>query len=159
MNLSTAGANFTKKSEGLALTPYANPSVTVGGFSIGYGHYYPPSIPLSQVPASITQFQANAFFDSDVSTAVSAVIGGLTVSVSQQTFDGLVDYTYNKGAGGMRASGVLGAINSGNLAAAANIIAGDIPKCGFKGLTPRRQHEAALVNNQVTLSGATYSFA
>lgn len=158
MKLSTAGANFIKYSEGLSLDAYPNPSVTVGGTSIGYGHYYAPSIPLAQIPSPITQFQANTFFDSDIVTAVTAIIRGVSVPISQQTFDGLVDYTYNKGTGNMNASGVLSAINSGNLIAAANIIAGDIPKCGFKGLTPRRQHEAALVGNKATLSGGSYTF-
>jgi lysozyme len=60
----------------------------------------------------ITLDQANAIFDQDVASAVSAVNRLITVSLTQGQFDALVDFQFN--TGGLAGSTLLRDVNSGN---------------------------------------------
>ena len=79
-----------KQSEGLRLTRYA---LGDGGWTIGYGHY---STNINAIPATCTQAQADAWFASDLqNAAVKWVQLYVSVPLSQNQFDALVDVAYN----------------------------------------------------------------
>ena len=158
MYLSAAGAAFIKQQEGpRLLSPQPDPG-QFGGTVIGWGHYYPAGTPTSQIPTSISATQAETFFQSDVTTASQAVSQSLTVPVTQQAFDGLVDYAYNRGAQNYQNSGVAEAINGGSLQAAATIIKSTGLGCNNPSLIKRRNLEATLLTGNATVRNGVYSF-
>jgi lysozyme len=141
MQLSSAGAAFIKRQEGLSLSAYADGS----GQSIGYGHH----IQLGEnIQSPITQEEADALFDSDISSAVQAVSNAVKVQVSQDQFDALVDFAYNVGAPAFRNSTLLTLLNQGNFAGAAQQFSRWIYSNGSinQGLIARRDAEAGLFN-------------
>lgn len=94
MHLSEAGKQFIKKNEGCVLTAYWD----VNAYSIGYGHHG------SDVYSgmTITQAQADAYFESDIvrfENAVNSMADENGVTLNQYQFDALTDFTYNEGAG------------------------------------------------------------
>lgn len=94
MHLSEAGKQFIKKNEGCVLTAYWD----VNAYSIGYGHHG------SDVYSgmTITQAQADAYFESDIvrfENAVNTMADENGVTLNQYQFDALTDFTYNEGAG------------------------------------------------------------
>lgn len=94
MHLSEAGKQFIKKNEGCVLTAYWD----VNAYSIGYGHHG------SDVYSgmTITQAQADAYFESDIvrfENAVNTMADENDVTLNQYQFDALTDFTYNEGAG------------------------------------------------------------
>ncbi|CAB3726221.1 lysozyme [Paraburkholderia rhynchosiae] len=90
MQPSAAMVAKLKSNEGLRLTRYA---LGDGGWTIGYGHY---STNMADIPATCTQAQADAWFASDLQQrAAKWVQLYVTVPLTQNQFDALVDIAYN----------------------------------------------------------------
>jgi lysozyme len=140
MQLSTAGLELLKKSEGFRSRTYRD----VNGFpTIGYGHrlLHPESF-----PDGIGEAQAAGILVSDVREAEQAVQRLVKVSLTQGQFDALVDFCFNLGAGRLASSTLLKVLNGGRYEAAAQqLLCWDL--AGGKenaGLKARREAEFEL---------------
>jgi lysozyme len=133
------GLALTEQFEGCELTAYQD---QVGVWTIGYGHTGPDVV----AGLIITQDQAQALLAKDVGSAAACVNAVVTVQLSQEEFDALVDFVFNLGAGAFRGSTLLRVLNTGDFAsAAAQFDAWD--RAGgavVAGLLRRRQAETAL---------------
>jgi lysozyme len=139
LSYSNKGLALTQQFEGLRLTAYQD---QVGKWTIGYGHTGPDVVP----GLTITQDQANALLVQDVASAAASVNRLVTVALTPNQFDALVDFVFNLGAGNLAASTLLRELNAGNTAAAAAQFlvwchAGGVVSAG---LLKRRQAEQAL---------------
>jgi lysozyme len=111
--------NLTYSKDGLALTELFEGDVLTayqdqkGVWTIGYGHTAGV-----QPGQRITQAQAEAFLQDDVSTAANCVNDVVEVPLAQQQFDALVDFIFNLGTGNFKSSTLLKDINAGNVPAA-----------------------------------------
>ncbi len=96
-----------------------------------------------------TQEQAEQWLQEDVQSAVDAVNRLVTVQLTQNQFDALVDFTFNLGSGNLQSSTLLRLLNAGNYAGAA----GEFEKWdkaggqALPGLLRRRQAERDLFNS------------
>lgn len=140
MELSAAGLQLIERSEGFSSSVYND---VAGIPTIGYGHRV---LPDESFPNGITQAQAQAILANDVRNAEAAVQRLVTVPLTQNQFDALVDFTYNLGSANLASSTLLKDLNAGNYDAAANqILLWD--HAGGKvqpGLQVRRQAEFTL---------------
>lgn len=140
MELSAAGLQLIERSEGFSSSVYND---VAGIPTIGYGHRV---LPGESFPNGITQAQAQAILANDVRNAEAAVQRLVTVPLTQNQFDALVDFTYNLGSANLASSTLLKDLNAGNYDAAANqILLWD--HAGGKvqpGLQVRRQAEFTL---------------
>ena len=111
MEYSDKGLNLTEREESLRLTAYQDSG---GIWTIGYGHTGP------EVHAGlvITRQQAVNWLQNDVQKAVNAVNANVRVSVTQQEFDSLVDFTFNVGVHAFETSTLLKKLNAGDYAGA-----------------------------------------
>jgi len=139
LSYSDQGLALTEQFEGLRLTAYQD---SIGVWTIGYGHTGPDVQP----GLAITQEQAGALLLQDVAGAAAAVNRLVTVPLTQNQFDALVDFTFNAGQGNLASSTLLRELNAGNTAGAAAqflvwVYAGGVQ---LPGLAKRRQAEAAL---------------
>ena len=160
MKLSAPGATFIKTQEAVGGKPNLTPYPDIGGGTdIGYAHNYPPSTPPSQIPARISVEQAEALFALDTATAQQYLNANLTTSVPQQTYDGLVDYVYDRGVAAVASSGVIPLINNGSFTQAAQIVRTTGLLCNNPVLIQRRQKEASLVLQQASVISGAYQFA
>jgi lysozyme len=140
MQLSTAGLELLKKSEGFCNRVYMD----VAGFpTIGYGHrlLHPESF-----PNGIDEAQAANLLASDVRDAEQAVERLVKVTLTQGQFDALVDFCFNLGAGRLASSTLLKDLNSGRYDDAAEQLllwdhTGQEENAGLK---TRREAEAVL---------------
>lgn len=152
MKTSAQGIAFIKLKEGITLVPKQDS----GGYSIGYGHYVSN---LSSLPSSISMAQADAYFSQDLATAENAVNQNMTsTALTQQQFDALVDYTYNRGTGAADLPSVNAQLASSGAAAVATTIRTSGLGCGKDGLKVRRNEEAALMTNTASVVGGKYQF-
>jgi len=143
LSYSSTGLALTEHFEGLRLTAYQD---SVGVWTIGYGHTGSDVRP----GLTITQEQASALLQQDVAGAVAAVNRLVTVTLTQNQFDALVDFTFNEGQGNLASSTLLRELNAGNTAGAAAqflvwVYAGGVQ---LPGLVKRRQAEAALFQSE-----------
>lgn len=143
LSYSDQGLALTEQFEGLQLTAYQD---SVGVWTIGYGHTGPDVQP----GLTITQEQASALLLQDAADAVAAVNRLVTVPLTQNQFDALVDFTFNEGQGNLASSTLLRELNAGNTAGAAAqflvwVYAGGVQ---LPGLVKRRQAEAALFQTE-----------
>ncbi len=133
------GLSLTEQFEGCELTAYQD---QVGVWTIGYGHTGPDVVP----GLTITQEQAQALLAQDVGSAAACVNNCVTVQLSQNEFDALVDFVFNLGAGTFQSSTLLRDLNAANFTAAAaqfdlwDHAGGAV----VAGLLRRRQAETAL---------------
>jgi len=97
MELSQNGLDIIKKYEGLRLTAY-KPVSAEKYWTIGYGHYGADV----KEGMTITEAQAEGYLRADCVSAVNAV-NALNRNFNQNQFDALVSFTYNCGAGNLRA--------------------------------------------------------
>ena len=141
MTYSEEGLQLTEKFEGLRLTAYKD---SVGVPTIGYGHTRGVAMGMT-----CTQEQAEQWLQEDVQIAVDAVNRLVTVELTQNQFDALVDFTFNLGVGSLQRSTLLKLLNAGNYSGAAgefkkwNKAGGQV----LAGLTKRRQAERDLFNS------------
>jgi len=144
LSYSKAGLSLTESFEGVRLTAYQD---QVGVWTIGYGHTGPDV----HAGLTITQDQANDLLMGDVSHAVSAVNRLVTVPLTQNQFDALVDFVFNVGIGNFASSTLLRELNASNFTDAAAQFerwshAGGVVVAG---LLRRRQAEARLFQNDM----------
>jgi lysozyme len=136
------GVALTEQFEGCKLTAYQD---VKGVWTIGIGHTGPEVVP----GLTITQAQAQTLLVNDLSGAAACVNNAVSVPLSQQQFDALVDFVYNVGPGAFETSTLLKNLNAGDFAGAAAQFdvwdhAGTVV---VPGLLRRRQAETALFNS------------
>ncbi|HEY6847864.1 MAG TPA: lysozyme [Terracidiphilus sp.] len=141
LTYSSSGLSLTEQFEGCELSAYQD---QVGVWTIGYGHTGPDVTP----GLSITLDQAQALLAQDVAGASACVNKVITVQLTQDEFDALVDFVFNLGAGAFTGSTLVRDLNAGDFTAAAaqfdlwDHAGGAV----VAGLLRRRQAEAALFN-------------
>lgn len=114
--------NFTYSKTGLALTEQFESCCLIayqdikGVWTIGYGHTG-PDVHHGMV---VTQTQAEAYLRADIKKASDAVNRLVTVAITQNEFDSLVDFAYNVGIGALTSSTLLRDLNAGDFAGAAD---------------------------------------
>lgn len=143
MRYSKSGLQLTERFEGCRVAAYQD---SRGIWTIGYGH-------TNGVHAGMTctQAQAEAWLSRDVSWAESEVNRLVHVPLTQGEFDGLVDFTFNCGAGNFDHSTLLRLVNENDPARAAAEFekwdrAGGVE---LPGLLRRRKAEAAEFQNNL----------
>lgn len=112
LSYSDKGLALTKQFEGLRLSAYQD---SVGVWTIGYGHTGPDVHPA----LTITEEHATELLLKDTASAVASVNRLVTVTLTQNQFDALVDFVFNVGAAKLANSTLLREINAGNFIAAA----------------------------------------
>ena len=139
MKTNAAGIALIQQFEGLRLAAYQD---VVGVWTIGYGHTGPDV----RAGQTITQAQATALLQQDLSRFEAGVSRLVTVPLNGNQFSALVSFSYNLGLGSLQGSTLLRLLNARDYAGAA----GQFPlwdKAGGKalpGLLRRRQAEQAL---------------
>ena len=107
--LSAAGRKLIQRFEGLSLTAYRDAT----GYSIGYGHFG------AQQGQTITQAEADRFFDADVAR-FEAAVAAATPRAEPHQFDAMVSLAYNVGAEAFSKSTVARRHNAGDELGAAD---------------------------------------
>lgn len=142
LTYSAKGLALTEQFEGCRLTAYQD---QVGVWTIGYGHTGPGVKP----GMTIIDAQAQALLAQDVEGAAACVNNVVTVKLTQDEFDALVDFVFNLGAGAFSGSTMLRKLNAGDFTgAAAQFDLWD--RAGgavVAGLLRRRQEEADLFDS------------
>jgi lysozyme len=135
------GLSLTEQFEGCELTAYQD---QVGVWTIGYGHTGADVTP----GLTITQDQAQALLAQDVTSAAACVNNVVTVALTQDEFDAVVDFVFNLGAGAFTGSTLLRNLNAGDFtgAAAQFDLWDHAGGAVVAGLLRRRQAEDALFN-------------
>jgi lysozyme len=139
LTYSTKGLALTEQFEGCSLTAYQD---QVGVWTIGFGHTGPDVKP----GMTITSADAQALLAQDVKSAAACVNKVVSVQLTQEEFDALVDFVFNLGAGAFSSSTMLRELNAGDFTRAATQFAlwdhagGTV----VAGLLRRRQAEADL---------------
>jgi lysozyme len=113
MQYSDNGYTLTESFEGLRLTAYKD---SVGVLTIGYGHTGPDVT----VGLTITKDRAIELLHQDIQKAVDCVNKLVTVTISQNQFDALVDFVFNLGCQSLAGSHLLLYVNSSQFDKAAN---------------------------------------
>ena len=116
MNYSKNGLHLTEQFEGCKLNAYPDPATNGDPWTIGYGHTGPEV----HQGMTITQEQAEEYLAQDVKKAVSDVNAKLTVEVTQDEFDALVDFAFNCGCGNLNNSTLLKKVNAGDFQGASH---------------------------------------
>jgi lysozyme len=135
MEYSLDGLHLTESFEGCRLDAYLD---SVGVPTIGYGHTHGVTLGMT-----CTQDQAEQWLQQDIQVAAEAVNRMVTVTLTQQEFDALVDFTFNLGTGSLQKSTLLRLLNAGDYKGAATEF-DKWDKAGGKvmaGLLRRRQSE------------------
>jgi lysozyme len=112
LSYSKSGLALTEQFEGLRLTAYQD---SVGVWTIGYGHTGSDVHP----GLTITQMEAEALLLKDVASAARCVNQLVTIPLTQNEFDALVDFVFNLGTSAFAGSSLLRDLNAGNIARAA----------------------------------------
>src|SRR5271166_29191 len=99
------GLQLTENFEGLRLTAYQD---QVGVWTIGYGHTGPDVY----AGLTISQNDATALLMHDVATAAACVNRLVTVPLTQDEFDALVDFVFNLGTQAFATSTLLRKLNA-----------------------------------------------
>ena len=138
MDYSRNGLALTEQFESCRLSAYPD---SKGVPTIGYGHTAGV-----QLGDTCTQAQAETWLLEDVAWAASVVNSQVTVPLTQNEFDSLVDFIYNVGSGNFEGSTMLKLLNEQNYAAAAEQFIRWDKAAGVEiaGLLRRRQSEEEL---------------
>jgi lysozyme len=109
--INSKGLDLIKKSEGLKLVAYQDQA---GVWTIGYGHTKGVFRGMN-----ITEAQAEAFLLDNIANACRAVETYVKVTLTDNQFAALVDFTFNEGDGALEHSTLLRLLNSGDFIGAA----------------------------------------
>jgi lysozyme len=112
MKYSLNGLHLTEQFEGCKLIAYQD---QVGIWTLGYGHIHG-----IRQGMTCTQEQAERWLLEDVVEAESAVNRYVSVPLTQNQYDALVDMVFNVGVGNFRSSTLLRLLNIGAYDRAAN---------------------------------------
>ena len=115
MEYSKDGLHLTEHFEGCRLSAYPDPGSGGDPWTIGYGHTGPEVVD----GLVITQEQAEEYLRQDVKKAEADVNAKVTVELTQDEFDALVDFAFNCGCGNLNHSTLLKKINAGDFEGAA----------------------------------------
>lgn len=146
LNVSEHLASFMSTGEGgFRDKMYDTKANDTEDWTIGYGHKVTPGEFKAGIFAnrSMSKQEALGIFQSDMKIAVAAVQKHVTATLTQNQFDALVSFTYQKGQGNFQDSSVRALINTGKFDEAivamrhASDISGD-------GRVTRRREEADL---------------
>ena len=139
LSYSDEGLALTQQCEGLKLTAYQD---SVGVWTIGYGHTGPDV----HKGLTISAEHAITLLKKDVSAAVATVNKLVTVTLKQNQFDALVDFTFNVGPSQLSSSTLLRKLNGGDFAGAAEEFLVWVRAGGqvLPGLVARRKAERAM---------------
>jgi len=142
MQYSKNGLHLTESFEGVRLSAYPDPGTGGDPWTIGYGHTGPEV----HSGMTITQEQAELYLAEDVKRAEADVNAKLTVEVTQDEFDALVDFAFNCGCGNLNNSTLLKKLNAGDFEGAAQEFLKWDMAAGhhMAGLLRRRQAEELL---------------
>jgi GH24 family phage-related lysozyme (muramidase) len=155
LDISDNGLSLIKGYEGFVAGLYNDP---VGHCTVGYGHL----VHLGNCDGresellwkdGITDEQATALLKADVASSVQAVKNNVTVPLTQNQFDALVDFVFNVGEGALQSSDLLAKLNAGDYDSVPSELArwnkgadasGNLVE--LEGLTNRRKEEGELFN-------------
>jgi lysozyme len=143
MMLSRAGFDLVREFEGLSLVPYLCPA---GYWTIGYGATRDAAgAPVGPDTAPIVRSGADALLARDL-VGAGAAVQRLCPPLAQPRFDALVSFTFNLGAGALRASRLRRCVAAGDHDQAALEFLRWVYAGGRRltGLMRRRAAEAAL---------------
>ena len=142
MQYSKNGLHLTESFEGVRLSAYPDHGTGGDPWTIGYGHTGPEV----HSGMTITQEQAELYLAEDVKRAETDVNAKLTVEVTQDEFDALVDFAFNCGCGNLNNSTLLKKLNAGDFEGAAQEFLKWDMAAGhhMAGLLRRRQAEELL---------------
>jgi lysozyme len=140
MSVSDAGVALVKRHEGFRSNVYKD----VAGYeTVGYGHKLRAG---ESFTTGLTEEQATELLKADLHEAENAVNARVTVPLTQNQFDALVDFTFNLGSGNLESSNLLAKLNKRQYSA----VPGELLKWVYAGgnvvagLVARRQDEAKL---------------
>jgi len=136
------GLHLTEGFEGVRLAAYPDPATGGDPWTIGYGHTGPEV----HSGMTITQEQAENYLMQDVAKAAADVNSKVTVEITQNEFDALVDFAFNCGCGNLNNSTLLKKLNAGDHEGAAHEFEKWDMAAGhhMAGLLRRRQAEELL---------------
>lgn len=156
-SLSTKGAAFLTRHEGVRYSPYNDPfNCTVG---VGHLIHYGGCSVSDYGRWRITPAQATALLMHDSAGAASCIRTRITHPISQAQFDALVDLVFNAGCGSLDYRGVRSTINAGALSAVPGRIATTAVTASgvyLRGLATRRLDEGALFSRAYYGAGIGY---
>lgn len=146
MKTSPDGLALIKRSEGLRLTAYPDPSTGGDPWTIGYGTTSGAGVGKIYNGMVITQIQAESMLARSLEPIELGVLKALKVQPSQQQFDAMVSLAYNIGIPKFTASSVVRYLNAGQVekAAGAFLLWNKANGRVMAGLTKRRKAERDL---------------
>ncbi len=143
-------AQLIAQLEGYSPTAYPDPPGQTNLYSIGYGHQIRSGDGLD-TSSEISEPDAMALLQKDLSTAVKCVNSAVTVQLAPEQLAALYSFTYNVGSGHFLSSTLLKCINASDFAGAQkqfavwNLANGKVND----GLVKRRQQEADLFGSGI----------
>jgi lysozyme len=140
MSISNAGIDLVKRHEGFRSNVYKD---VAGCATVGYGHKLRTG---ESFPNGVTEEQATELLKRDLRDAENAVNTRVTVPLSQNQFDALVDFTFNLGSGNLQSSNLLAKLNRRQYSAVPDELMKWVHAGGkvVAGLVARRRDEAKL---------------
>lgn len=119
MSMSSVGKLRLRNREKKMMRYYDDMGKGKGNCTMGIGHLvHKNPCTTEELARKVADEDVMRGFDSDLRTAENAVNRNIKVSLTQEQFDGLVSYTYNRGPTGAMAAYRL--INAGDLQGAAS---------------------------------------
>ena len=142
---SEKGLALTKSFEGLRLEAYQD---CAGVWTVGYGHTGAGVVE----GMTIGEAEAEVLLLADLEDAVACVNRKVTVAISQNQFDAMVDFCFNAGRGNFLQSTLLRKVNAGDFAGAAAQFGLWVHAGGevVPGLVRRRQAEGEMFSGKQT---------
>lgn len=155
--LSTKGAAFITRNEGVRYVPYNDPL----NCTTGVGHLIHRGLCTAYDSSHwrITPAQSAVLLLHD-SAGAAGCVNALTHSLSQPQFDALVDLTFNAGCGSLDYSGIRNLVDDGKLASVPSVLRRTAVTASgvfLRGLATRRAAEATLWSTSYYGSGLGYA--
>jgi lysozyme len=116
MKTSALGRADIRQREGCRLVAYRD---TRGIWTIGVGHAATGLPPRPFAGMTITEVQADQLLAADLAPVEAAINGAVKVPLTQNEFDALASLGFNIGVGGLGRSTIVGRLNRGDRAGAA----------------------------------------